>query len=201
MRNRRPGPGFRRRHPDGPATDAADPGARRCGDRVGGLREQHGQWVVVGRIVAGPYPGDRSNGPDVLEQNGIVRSDLLHRRGGPDEPRADHHGPRQRRRAVRGGGRVYVWHCDRDGSYSMYSQGIEDQNYLRACRSPMPAESSSSPASSRPAAADDDRTSTSRYTPTRPASPTPRIPPRRRRSPCRRRPATRYTRNPAMRPR
>jgi protocatechuate 3,4-dioxygenase beta subunit len=26
---------------------------------------------------------------------------------------------------------VYVWHCDRDGSYSMYSRGIEDQNYLR----------------------------------------------------------------------
>ena len=26
---------------------------------------------------------------------------------------------------------VYVWHCDRDGGYSMYSQGVEDQNYLR----------------------------------------------------------------------
>jgi protocatechuate 3,4-dioxygenase beta subunit len=26
---------------------------------------------------------------------------------------------------------VYVWHCDRDGGYSLYSQGIEDQNYLR----------------------------------------------------------------------
>ena len=26
---------------------------------------------------------------------------------------------------------VYVWHCDREGRYSMYSQGINDQNYLR----------------------------------------------------------------------
>src|SRR5580765_5332636 len=26
--------------------------------------------------TAGPYPGDGSNGPDVLEQSGIVRSDL-----------------------------------------------------------------------------------------------------------------------------
>ena len=26
---------------------------------------------------------------------------------------------------------VYVWHCDRDGRYSMYSAGITDQNYLR----------------------------------------------------------------------
>ena len=26
--------------------------------------------------TAGPYPGDGSNGPDVLEQSGVVRSDL-----------------------------------------------------------------------------------------------------------------------------
>ena len=26
---------------------------------------------------------------------------------------------------------VYVWHCDRDGNYSMYSQAAQDQNYLR----------------------------------------------------------------------
>jgi protocatechuate 3,4-dioxygenase beta subunit len=26
---------------------------------------------------------------------------------------------------------VYVWHCDRDGSYSLYSQAAADENYLR----------------------------------------------------------------------
>ena len=26
---------------------------------------------------------------------------------------------------------VYVWHCTRDGGYSLYSEGVEDQNYLR----------------------------------------------------------------------
>ena len=26
---------------------------------------------------------------------------------------------------------VYVWHCDREGRYSLYSQGVTDQNYLR----------------------------------------------------------------------
>ena len=26
---------------------------------------------------------------------------------------------------------VYVWHCDRAGGYSLYSQGVTDQNYLR----------------------------------------------------------------------
>ena len=26
---------------------------------------------------------------------------------------------------------VYVWHCDREGRYSMYTDGVTDQNYLR----------------------------------------------------------------------
>jgi protocatechuate 3,4-dioxygenase beta subunit len=26
---------------------------------------------------------------------------------------------------------VYVWQCDRDGRYSMYSQGVAEENYLR----------------------------------------------------------------------
>jgi hypothetical protein len=26
---------------------------------------------------------------------------------------------------------VYVWHCDRDGGCSMYSDGIQQENYLR----------------------------------------------------------------------
>jgi protocatechuate 3,4-dioxygenase beta subunit len=29
------------------------------------------------------------------------------------------------------GGAVYLWHCDRDGNYSLYSNGLEDENYLR----------------------------------------------------------------------
>ena len=29
------------------------------------------------------------------------------------------------------GAAVYVWHCDRAGGYSLYSQGVTDQNYLR----------------------------------------------------------------------
>jgi hypothetical protein len=26
---------------------------------------------------------------------------------------------------------VYVWHCDREGGYSLYSTGLENENYLR----------------------------------------------------------------------
>ena len=29
------------------------------------------------------------------------------------------------------GAAVYLWHCDRDGGYSLYSDGVTDQNYLR----------------------------------------------------------------------
>ena len=43
---------------------------------------------------------------------------------------AAHPGRRQRLRAVPDAA-VYLWHCDRDGRYSLYSQGVTDQNYLR----------------------------------------------------------------------
>ncbi|MHC5557717.1 intradiol ring-cleavage dioxygenase [Kocuria sp. U4B] len=88
--------------------------------------------------TAGPYPGDGSNGPDVLEQSGIVRRDIrssLGDAGGTAEgvPMtlelniAD----------LANGGvpfagvAVYVWHCDREGRYSMYSDGVTEENYLR----------------------------------------------------------------------
>ena len=29
------------------------------------------------------------------------------------------------------GAAVYLWHCDREGRYSMYSEGAENENYLR----------------------------------------------------------------------
>ncbi|WP_250028949.1 intradiol ring-cleavage dioxygenase [Paractinoplanes maris] len=88
--------------------------------------------------TAGPYPGDGSNGPDILEQSGVVRSDIRSSFGtasgtaqgvpmtleltildmaNDDAPFKD--------------AAVYVWHCDRDGNYSMYSEGVTDQNYLR----------------------------------------------------------------------
>ncbi|PPH80765.1 intradiol ring-cleavage dioxygenase [Rathayibacter sp. AY1D9] len=96
--------------------------------------------AVAGEIpdeTAGPYPGDGSNGVDVLERSGIVRSDLRTSIGGgataDGVPLAltltilD---------AASGGvpfagAAVYVWHCDANGDYSMYSSGVEDETYLR----------------------------------------------------------------------
>lgn len=37
------------------------------------------------------------------------------------------------------GAAVYLWHCDRDGRYSLYSSGAENENYLRGgCRRSTP---------------------------------------------------------------
>ena len=33
--------------------------------------------------------------------------------------------------AVGAGMAVYVWHCDRDGNYSLYGKDAAEQNYLR----------------------------------------------------------------------
>ena len=88
--------------------------------------------------TAGPYPGDGSNGPDVLDQSGIVRSDLRSSFGASTGTAEGV--PMTLELTISdlanggapfAGVAVYVWHCDRNGEYSMYSADIADQNYLR----------------------------------------------------------------------
>lgn len=88
--------------------------------------------------TAGPYPGDGSNGPNALSESGIVRSDI---RSSFGEATGTAEGvPMTLELTITdlanggvpfAGVAVYVWHCNRDGEYSMYSEGITDQNYLR----------------------------------------------------------------------
>ncbi|MFI7600257.1 3,4-dioxygenase subunit beta [Actinoplanes sp. NPDC049681] len=88
--------------------------------------------------TAGPYPGDGSNGPDVLEQSGVVRKDIRSSfgtakgtaEGVPMTLELTVNDLANRGRPFAGAA-VYVWHCDREGRYSLYSDGITDQNYLR----------------------------------------------------------------------
>jgi protocatechuate 3,4-dioxygenase beta subunit len=88
--------------------------------------------------TAGPYPGDGSNGPDVLDDSGIVRHDI--RRSFGDSRTLATGVPLRvnltltdasKDYAPVSGLAVYLWHCDRAGRYSMYSSGVEDENYLR----------------------------------------------------------------------
>ena len=97
---------------------------------------------VIPEETAGPFPGDGTNGPDVLTESGVVRSDITTSFGASsgtaegvpltirllvqDEGNACEPLP---------GAAVYAWHCDREGRYSLYSQGAEDQNYLRGVQS------------------------------------------------------------------
>lgn len=87
--------------------------------------------------TAGPFPGDGSNGPDVLSESDVVRSDITQSVGSASgvadgvpltftlsvvdvasmSPLA--------------GAAVYAWHCDAEGRYSMYSDGVTEENYLR----------------------------------------------------------------------
>lgn len=87
--------------------------------------------------TAGPYPGDGSNGPDVLGRTGIVRSDI---RSGIDGGATATGVPMTLTLTVLdaangdapfAGVAVYVWHCDAAGGYSMYSAGLENETYLR----------------------------------------------------------------------
>jgi protocatechuate 3,4-dioxygenase beta subunit len=88
--------------------------------------------------TAGPYPGDGSNGVNVLTESGIVRSDITRSFGSASgvaegvpltvtlkilDTAAD--------AAPRQGAAVYLWHCDRAGRYSLYADDIRDENYLR----------------------------------------------------------------------
>lgn len=88
--------------------------------------------------TGGPYPADGSNGVNVLTESGIVRSDLTRSFGSASGVAGGV--PLTIRLKVldvsAGGGAlagaaVYLWHCDRDGKYSLYDQGLADENYLR----------------------------------------------------------------------
>lgn len=86
----------------------------------------------------GPYPADGTNGVNVLTESGIVRQDITSSFGdasGTAEGVAmtltltitnmnEDNAPYE-------GVAVYVWHCTGDGLYSLYSEGLEEENFLR----------------------------------------------------------------------
>jgi protocatechuate 3,4-dioxygenase beta subunit len=88
--------------------------------------------------TAGPFPGNGSNGPDVLSESGVVRKDIRSSFGSSTTVATGV--PLTIRFAVLdlanacepyAGAAIYAWHCDQAGRYSMYSQGVENENYLR----------------------------------------------------------------------
>ncbi|MEV0223394.1 intradiol ring-cleavage dioxygenase [Streptomyces sp. NPDC050704] len=89
--------------------------------------------------TAGPFPGDGSNGVNVLKESGVVREDITSSFGSASgtaegvpltftltvvDAASGCETPKE-------GAAVYVWHCDRDGGYSLYTDGVTEENYLR----------------------------------------------------------------------
>ena len=94
--------------------------------------------VEIPAETAGPYPGDGSNGPNVLAASGVVRQDITSSFG-TSSTRADGVPltvtltllDNANGCVPLAGAAVYAWHCDKDGKYSMYDAGLKNENYLR----------------------------------------------------------------------
>lgn len=94
--------------------------------------------VEIPAETAGPYPGNGSNGPNALAVSGGARQDITSSFGTASAQAAgvpltvtptlleDANGC-----VPLAGAAVYVWHCDKDGRYSMYDAGLKNENYLR----------------------------------------------------------------------
>lgn len=85
----------------------------------------------------GPYPADGSNGVNVLGESGIVRSDVTSSLDGGTTASGVPLSFTFTVTDIANGNSafqdvaVYMWHCDAAGLYSMYSEGVEDETYLR----------------------------------------------------------------------
>ena len=88
--------------------------------------------------TGGPFPADGSNGVNVLTESGIVRSDITKSFGSASATAGGV--PLTIELTVLDvgnggkaleGAAVYLWHCNREGQYSMYDGSIRNENYLR----------------------------------------------------------------------
>jgi protocatechuate 3,4-dioxygenase beta subunit len=93
--------------------------------------------TVIPEETAGPYPGDGSNGVNALTERHRAQRHHQELRVGVGVAKG---APLTIRLKVldtangsvgREGAAVYLWHCDIDGRYSLYSEGVTQENYLR----------------------------------------------------------------------
>lgn len=121
----------------GSASDSTSGSTSGSSDTTTAATSGSGSLEEIPEETAGPYPGDGSNGPNILTESGVVRQDIRSSIGSASGVaegvpltinltvvEAD-------TGAAIPGAAVYLWHCDRDGNYSMYSDAVADENYLR----------------------------------------------------------------------
>ena len=120
------------------ATAGASAGASAAGTAAAGTAGVGASCAVIPEETAGPFPGDGSNGPNVLADSGVVRKDIRSSFGSSTTVATGV--PLTIILTVQdsgagcaplAGAAVYVWHCDQGGNYSLYSQAAANENYLR----------------------------------------------------------------------
>jgi len=102
-----------------------------------------GTCIANPQETAGPYPSDGSNtvngqASNVLIESGVVRSDIRSSFGSsttiaPGVPLQLTLSLVNTNNscAALAGYAVYLWHCTRDGQYSLYSSSVQNENFLR----------------------------------------------------------------------
>jgi protocatechuate 3,4-dioxygenase beta subunit len=100
-----------------------------------------GSCVEVPSETNGPYPADGSNASNqslnVLTRSGIVRSDIRTSLGTKNVAAGIPTTVEMtlinvnNNCAPLAGYALYIWHCDRAGLYSMYSNGVTEEDYCR----------------------------------------------------------------------
>lgn len=127
----------------GADTGTAAPGGSATDDTAGNGTTS-GSCSEIPSETEGPYPADGTQGGrggsavNALTISGIVRSDIRTSLSGAGTT-AQGVPMTLRLKLVDSGNScaalanraVYVWHCDRDGNYSLYSNGVTDLDYLR----------------------------------------------------------------------
>jgi protocatechuate 3,4-dioxygenase beta subunit len=122
--------------PSSASSRASSPTSRTTATSTGAIGAA--ACTAIPEETAGPFPGDGSNGPDLLGESGVVRQDIRSSFGPSSGVAAGVPliigftvvSLADRCRPLPGAA-IYAWHCDREGRYSMYSDGADDQNYLR----------------------------------------------------------------------
>ncbi|GEL26599.1 hypothetical protein PSU4_55530 [Pseudonocardia sulfidoxydans NBRC 16205] len=117
------------------AACSSSPASSSSSSSSGGAAASQGSGAIP-EETGGPYPADGSNGPNVLDHAGIVRSDIRSSFGASTTtaqgvPMRIDLTLRDSSGAALPGAAVYLWHCDRDGNYSLYSRAVTAENYLR----------------------------------------------------------------------
>ena len=118
---------------DQSSADSAGPGPSRSPGGPGTATTR----VEIPEETPGPFPGDGSNGPDILERSGVIRTDIRASLDGSTPAAGVPLALTLTVGDLAGGGRplagaaVYVWQCDSIGRYSMYGDGVTRETFLR----------------------------------------------------------------------